>query len=196
MIDDLTADGYVYRFRHQPGPLHEAEGAFLLCGFHLALATHQQGDAYSAVRWFERNRGALGPPGLFTEEFDVVQRQLRGNLPQAFVHALLIETAHTLTTDTYLGDPMSKASDHHARRRRDRSVGRHRSGDGPAVRRARRHRRAPGARRRAVSTAPVSDVEALGGRAAAYAVDTADARRRRQDHRRRSRRSSGRSTSG
>jgi GH15 family glucan-1,4-alpha-glucosidase len=99
VIDDLTEDGYVYRFRQQPGPLHDAEGAFLLCGFHLALATHQQGDHYRAVRWFERNRGALGPPGLFTEEFDVVQRQLRGNLPQAFVHALLIETAHTLTTD-------------------------------------------------------------------------------------------------
>jgi alpha,alpha-trehalase len=99
VIDELTDDGYVYRFRHQPGPLHDAEGAFLLCGFHLALATHQQGDAVGAVRWFERNRGALGPPGLFTEEFDVVQRQLRGNLPQAFVHALLIETAHTLTTD-------------------------------------------------------------------------------------------------
>ena len=49
-----------------------------------------------AARWFERNRGALGPPGLFAEEFDVVQRQLRGNLPQAFVHALLIETAHEL----------------------------------------------------------------------------------------------------
>jgi alpha,alpha-trehalase len=80
--------------------LSEAEGAFLLCGFHLALATHQQGDGYGAVRWFERNRGALGPPGLFTEEFDIVQRQLRGNLPQAFVHALLIETAHILVTDT------------------------------------------------------------------------------------------------
>ncbi|MGA8248573.1 MAG: glycoside hydrolase family 15 protein [Nocardioides sp.] len=100
VIDDLTSDGYVYRFRQEPGPLHEAEGAFLLSGFHMALASHQQGDAYGAVRWFERNRGALGPPGLFTEEFDVVQRQLRGNLPQAFVHALLIETAHTLTTDT------------------------------------------------------------------------------------------------
>ena len=99
VIDELTEDGYVYRFRQQPGPLHEAEGAFLLCGFHLALATHQQGDGYRAVRWFERNRSALGPPGLFTEEFDVVERQLRGNLPQAFVHALLIETAHTLTTD-------------------------------------------------------------------------------------------------
>ena len=100
VIEDLTDDGYVYRFRHQPGPLHEAEGAFLLCGFHLSLATHQQGDGYSAVRWFERSRGALGPPGLFTEEYDVIQRQQRGNLPQAFVHALLIETAHVLTTDS------------------------------------------------------------------------------------------------
>jgi alpha,alpha-trehalase len=100
VIDELTDDGYVYRFRHQPGPLNDAEGAFLLCGFHMALATHQQGDAIGAVRWFERTRGALGPPGLFTEEFDVVQRQLRGNLPQAFVHALLIESAHVLTTDT------------------------------------------------------------------------------------------------
>ena len=100
VVDELADDGYVYRFRQQPGPLHEAEGAFLLCGFHLALASQQQGDAYGAIRFFERNRGALGPPGLFTEEFDVVQRQLRGNLPQAFVHALLIETAHTLATDT------------------------------------------------------------------------------------------------
>jgi GH15 family glucan-1,4-alpha-glucosidase len=100
VIEDLTSDGYVYRFRQQPGPLHEGEGAFLLCGFHLALAAHQQGDAYRAARWFERNRSAVGPPGLFTEEFDVIQHQLRGNLPQAFVHALLIETAHTLTEDT------------------------------------------------------------------------------------------------
>jgi hypothetical protein len=99
VIDDLATDGYVYRFRHRPGPLNQAEGAFVLCGFHMALATHQQGDRVGAVRWFERNRGALGPPGLFTEEFDVVQRQLRGNLPQAFVHALLIEAAHTLTDD-------------------------------------------------------------------------------------------------
>jgi hypothetical protein len=100
VTDELTSDGYVYRFRHRPGPLHESEGAFLLCGFHLAIATHQQGDAYGAVRWFERNRSAVGPPGLFTEEFDVVQHQLRGNLPQAFVHALLIESSHVLAADT------------------------------------------------------------------------------------------------
>jgi GH15 family glucan-1,4-alpha-glucosidase len=98
VIDDLTEDGYVYRFRHEAGPLGRAEGAFLLCGFHLALSSHQQGDVVGAARWFERSRSAVGPPGLFTEEFDVGQRQLRGNLPQAFVHALLLETAHTLAS--------------------------------------------------------------------------------------------------
>ena len=45
------------------------------------------------MRYFERNRAACGPPGLFGEEYDVAQRQLRGNIPQAFVHALLVETA-------------------------------------------------------------------------------------------------------
>jgi hypothetical protein len=99
VIDELSNDGYVYRFRHQPGPLNQSEGAFLLCGFHMAMATHQQGDEYGAVRWFERNRSAVGPPGLFTEEFDVVQRQLRGNLPQAFVHAVLIESSSVLAGD-------------------------------------------------------------------------------------------------
>jgi GH15 family glucan-1,4-alpha-glucosidase len=41
-------------------------------------------------------RAACGPPQLFSEEFDEVQHQMRGNLPQAFVHALHIETATVL----------------------------------------------------------------------------------------------------
>jgi GH15 family glucan-1,4-alpha-glucosidase len=87
----------VYRFRQRPDrPLHEAEGAFVLCGFLMSLAQLKLGRREDALRWFERNRAALGPPGLFAEEYDVVQRQLRGNLPQAFVHALLLESAHRL----------------------------------------------------------------------------------------------------
>jgi GH15 family glucan-1,4-alpha-glucosidase len=93
VIEELTEDGYAYRFRPDERPLGEAEGAFLLCGFWLALAFAQQGDGLAATRWFERARSACGPPGLFTEEFDVRQRQLRGNLPQAFVHALLLESS-------------------------------------------------------------------------------------------------------
>lgn len=93
---ELGRQGYVYRFRQDERPLADAEGAFLLCGFLMALATHQQGSDVEAVRWFERNRAACGAPGLFTEEYDVDQRQLRGNYPQSFVHALLIESASRL----------------------------------------------------------------------------------------------------
>ena len=64
----------------------------------MALATHQQGDPIAAVRYFERNRAACGPPGLFSEEYDIVERQLRGNLPQAFVHALMLESSVRLAS--------------------------------------------------------------------------------------------------
>lgn len=96
---DLGRRGFVYRYQPDERPLGEAEGAFLLCGFLMSLADHQQGNRVPAVRWLERNRTACGPPGLYTEEFDIAQRQLRGNLPQAFVHALLFETAHRLNGD-------------------------------------------------------------------------------------------------
>ncbi|MEU3839391.1 glycoside hydrolase family 15 protein [Streptomyces sp. NPDC028635] len=97
--EHLTQDHFIYRFRHDDRPLEEAEGAFLLCGFLMALAEQQQGNAVAAHRWFERNRGACGASGLYAEEFDIAQRQLRGNVPQAFVHALLLETAARLTHD-------------------------------------------------------------------------------------------------
>ena len=91
--EELTQDGYCYRFRPDERPLGEAEGAFLLCGYFMSLAYSQRGEHVDAARWFERSRAACGPSGLCSEEFDVRQRQLRGNLPQAFVHALLLECA-------------------------------------------------------------------------------------------------------
>ena len=95
-LDDLSEDGFMYRFRQSQGDLSESEGAFLLSGFITSIALHQQGRHVEAARWFERNRAARGTPGIFSEEFDVTQRQMRGNLPQAFVHALFIETAAVL----------------------------------------------------------------------------------------------------
>jgi alpha,alpha-trehalase len=100
---ELAADGYVYRFRHDDRPLHKAEGAFLLCGFWMAQVEHARGNPVAAAHWFERNRSACGPAALYTEEYDVHQRQLRGNLPQAFVHAGLLECAVTLSRDVKLG---------------------------------------------------------------------------------------------
>ena len=99
VIADLTEDGYVYRFRHDARPLHHAEGAFVLCGFWLAQAASAMGDKVMAAHWFERSRSACGPAGLYAEEYDVRQRQLRGNLPQAFVHAGLLHSAVRLSAD-------------------------------------------------------------------------------------------------
>jgi hypothetical protein len=97
---ELVEEEYVYRFRQDAGPLGESEGAFLLCGFVFALAKLRQGDPLAARAVFERNRSACGTPGLFAEEYDVAQRQLRGNLPQAFVHALFLEASAALGVDT------------------------------------------------------------------------------------------------
>jgi GH15 family glucan-1,4-alpha-glucosidase len=77
-IAELTQDGYAYRFRHDERPLEDAEGAFLFCGFVVALAMHQQGREVEATRWFERTRAACGTPGRYAEEHDVAERQLRG----------------------------------------------------------------------------------------------------------------------
>ena len=95
-LDELSEDGFMYRFRPDERPLGEAEGAFVLCGLLTSIALHQQGREVEAHRWFERSRVVCGPPGLFAEEYDLAQRQMRGNLPQAFVHALLLESAGRL----------------------------------------------------------------------------------------------------
>ncbi len=92
----LTIDGYAYRFRHDDGPLSEAEGSFTLCGFLMAMATCQQQKWVEARSWWERSRASCGPARLYSEEYDTTERQMRGNLPQAFVHALMLESAAML----------------------------------------------------------------------------------------------------
>ncbi|WP_353890666.1 glycoside hydrolase family 15 protein [Micromonospora sp. WMMA1363] len=96
VLDELGSEGYVYRFRSNRRPLGDTENAFLLCGFAAALACCKSGRMADAKRIFERNRSTYGSPGLYSEEYDVRQRRLRGNLPQAFVHALMLEAAATL----------------------------------------------------------------------------------------------------
>lgn len=102
ILAELCQDDYLYRFADPGKPLGEQEGAFLVCNFWMALAKLRSGDHQGGSQWFERTRSSCGGSGLFSEEFDVAQRQLRGNLPQAFVHALLIEVAAEMSS---LGRP-------------------------------------------------------------------------------------------
>lgn len=88
---ELGADGYVYRYRPDERPLGEAEGAFLLCSHWTALAEAMAGQHVAGARRLERALASGGTAGLYSEEYDTTERQLRGNLPQAFVHALALE---------------------------------------------------------------------------------------------------------
>lgn len=90
---ELAKDYYLYRYRNPSHELGEDEGAFLICNFWMTLAAIGAGSPIEAARWFERGRAAMSTTGLFSEEFDAGEHQLRGNLPQAFVHSMLIEAA-------------------------------------------------------------------------------------------------------
>jgi hypothetical protein len=99
VCESLVQDGYVYRYQVDDRPLGTDEGAFMLCGYWLAMAMHQAGDIITARAHFERTRAGCGPAGLFTEEYDVAQRQMRGNFPQAFVHAAMLEASVRLSQE-------------------------------------------------------------------------------------------------
>ena len=90
---ELTEDGYAYRYRPTSGRSETPRARSSSADSGWRSPGRSRAITSAAARWFERNRAACGPPGLFAEEFDVTQRQLRGNLPQAFVHALLLECA-------------------------------------------------------------------------------------------------------
>jgi alpha,alpha-trehalase len=93
IAEELTKDHYLYRYKDPGDDLGANEGAFLICNFWMALAQLGAGAPVESARWFERGRSAMSTTGLFSEEFDTGQHQLRGNLPQAFVHAALVEAA-------------------------------------------------------------------------------------------------------
>lgn len=98
---ELMADGFVLRYPHsaqsvQIDGLPPGEGAFLTCTFWLAEAHALAGDQDRARELFERVLGLANDVGLLAEEYDVAQRRMVGNFPQALSHLQLVDTASDL----------------------------------------------------------------------------------------------------
>jgi GH15 family glucan-1,4-alpha-glucosidase len=97
---ELVADGFVLRYRSEdPGcvdGLPAGEGAFLACSFWMVDCLHAIGRHREAEEWFERLLALRSPLGLLSEEYDVPSGRLVGNLPQAFSHLALINSAYNL----------------------------------------------------------------------------------------------------
>jgi pentatricopeptide repeat protein len=79
-----------------PDGLPEGEGAFLACSFWLVDVYVLQGRWDEARLMFDRLLSLCNDIGLLSEEYDIAQRRLVGNFPQAFSHVALINSALSL----------------------------------------------------------------------------------------------------
>jgi GH15 family glucan-1,4-alpha-glucosidase len=97
---ELMWNGLVLRYRpaeeHVDG-LPGREGVFLPCSFWLASCLHLIGRKDEAKKLFERLLGLQNDLGLFSEEYDPVDKRQLGNFPQAFTHEAMIHTAWILS---------------------------------------------------------------------------------------------------
>ena len=100
---DLMQDGFLRRYELPAGGtsgvdgLPGSEGAFLACSFWLANALELSGRHEEAVELFERLLALRNDVGLLSEEYDPRYGRLVGNMPQAFSHVPLVQTALNLS---------------------------------------------------------------------------------------------------
>jgi GH15 family glucan-1,4-alpha-glucosidase len=95
---ELTVDGFVNRYRHREelDGLPPGEGAFLLCSFWMVQALAMMGRTQDATARFEKLLALRNDVGLLSEEYDPRGKRLLGNIPQAFSHTALINSASQL----------------------------------------------------------------------------------------------------
>jgi GH15 family glucan-1,4-alpha-glucosidase len=74
-----------------------SEGAFLACSFWLANALDLTGRYDEAAAVFDRLLSLRNDVGLLSEEYDPRYGRLVGNMPQAFSHVPLVQTALNLS---------------------------------------------------------------------------------------------------
>ena len=103
--EELSVDGLILRydpsldapFDATSDGLPGTEGSFLACTFWMVEALCAIGSVGEASTLFERLLSLRNDVGLLSEEYDVRDKRLLGNTPQAFSHVGLINAARTLT---------------------------------------------------------------------------------------------------
>ncbi|MGB6354103.1 MAG: glycoside hydrolase family 15 protein [Steroidobacteraceae bacterium] len=95
----LMADGLVLRYSTDTAVdgLPPGEGAFLPCSFWLADCHFLTGRRKEGEALFERLLSLSNDVGLFAEEYDVRNKRMLGNFPQALTHMALVNTARLLS---------------------------------------------------------------------------------------------------
>jgi GH15 family glucan-1,4-alpha-glucosidase len=76
----------------------------------MVSALHRIGREEDARKLFERLLTLANEVGLLSEEYDVVNRRLVGNFPQALSHISLVNAAFNLQCDGKFGHRGQKAA--------------------------------------------------------------------------------------
>src|SRR5207302_9353368 len=125
---ELCWDGFVRRYATDGGGnvdgLPGGEGVFLACTFWLADDLAMLGRTDEARQVFERLLDLRNDVGLLSEEWDPAARRQLGNVPQAFSHVPLVNTALHLSGER-------SATARSAVRRAGPQAGRRRAPEGP-----------------------------------------------------------------
>jgi GH15 family glucan-1,4-alpha-glucosidase len=98
----LLTDGFVRRYDTDAGTdgLSGEEGTFLMCSFWLASNYMALGRERDAHELFEKLLDLRNDVGLLAEEYDPHAKRQLGNVPQAFSHTALVNTAFIFQSRT------------------------------------------------------------------------------------------------
>jgi GH15 family glucan-1,4-alpha-glucosidase len=101
---NLMQDGFLLRYNTAitSDGLPAGEGAFLACSFWLVMSLALIGRKEDAEALFSRLIALRNDVGLLSEEYDLHQKRLVGNFPQAFSHIALIGAAYALEDEDHL----------------------------------------------------------------------------------------------
>ncbi|MFZ0613445.1 MAG: glycoside hydrolase family 15 protein [Desulfobacterales bacterium] len=93
---ELEEGGLLRRYASEGDDMKGSEGVFCCCTFWLAECLAYQGRLDEARSVFEKALQTGNDLGLFAEEYDPLNRQMLGNLPQGLTHLSLIAAAAAL----------------------------------------------------------------------------------------------------
>lgn len=99
---ELMPGGLVLRYDTSkvPDGLPPGEGVFLACSFWMVSALKAIGRPQDARALFEKLLALRNDLGLLSEEYDLANKRLVGNFPQAFSHIALVNAAFDLDSDS------------------------------------------------------------------------------------------------
>jgi GH15 family glucan-1,4-alpha-glucosidase len=97
----LSEGDFLKRYTTDDG-LKSGEGVFLLCSFWLIESLVLSNKIEEAEALLKKTIIASNTLGLFSEEYDVKQKRMLGNFPQAFTHIGLINAVFALAKAKYM----------------------------------------------------------------------------------------------